>query len=144
MEMTGQLHASVTLPLGKGTSFLIRQEAVWATKSMSEWFGEQINLLILPGIEPRFLDRPFRSLFVIPTELFCSSHAVSLYFWFTELSLFGRKFSYSLSYSPATKGTLSLFLLVHFWEKEEKRIISCVCYGARNLFAASLCMAGRV
>jgi len=33
MEMTGQLHASVTLPPGKEAPFLIGQEAVWAPKA---------------------------------------------------------------------------------------------------------------
>ena len=111
MEMTGQLHASATLHPEKEAPFLIGQEAVWASEHVC-MVWRTINLLLFPGIEPRFLDRPICSLVAILIELFCSSLAVSLYFCFTELSLFRRTFSYSLSYSPATKGTLSLFLLV--------------------------------
>jgi len=78
MEMTGQLHASVTPrergPVPDWTG------GCMGPQSMPEWFGEQINLLILPGIEPRFFDRPIcnpvaiRSSYSVPvTLLLCIS-----------------------------------------------------------------------
>jgi len=39
------------------------------TQSQSGRFGEDINLLLLPGIERRFLDCPVRSLVTVPSEL---------------------------------------------------------------------------
>jgi hypothetical protein len=38
-------------------------------QSQSGGFGGDINILPLPGIEPRFLDRPARSLIIVPTAL---------------------------------------------------------------------------
>jgi hypothetical protein len=66
MEVRGQLHDPAALPQGKVPPVIIRLEAGWAPESVWDC-GE--NSLLVPGIEPRFLDNPSHNLVTLRTEL---------------------------------------------------------------------------
>jgi hypothetical protein len=53
MEVSGQLHAPVALPLGKEPLVPIGQEAGWASQSVYTLWEVKRNLLLLSGIESR-------------------------------------------------------------------------------------------
>jgi hypothetical protein len=57
LETSNQLHALAELPQEKEPSVAIRQE-MGGPQSRCGYFGEDKNLLPLPEIEPRFVDRP--------------------------------------------------------------------------------------
>jgi hypothetical protein len=62
MEMNNQLHSPAALSQGKDRRFV-------CSRSGSARFGENKDLLLLPGFERRFLGCPARRLATIPTEL---------------------------------------------------------------------------
>ena len=59
LEVSG--HSPASLPPGKESLVAIKQEVGWIPV-LSRHFQKQLNLLLLPGIEPRFLGSPPRSL----------------------------------------------------------------------------------
>jgi hypothetical protein len=69
MEMSGELHAPVTLPPGETTLSTICVGGLGGPHCWSARYGEAKNLLLLPGIESRLLGHPSHSLVAIPTEL---------------------------------------------------------------------------
>jgi hypothetical protein len=77
-------------------------------QNKSERFGEHINLLLIPGIEPRFLGRSIRSLVPILTPF------MLLRISGLQNCLYLEEYFLTFCHIPMTKGTLSLFLLVHF------------------------------
>lgn len=64
MQVSCQLHALAALPIRKEVLLPIEQVASWV-----ERFGEMVNVLSFPEIEPRILSCPARTLVTIPTEL---------------------------------------------------------------------------
>jgi hypothetical protein len=60
MQVSGQLHAPAALPRepAPGTHCI----GCWVGPIRSEHYGEEKNLLLLPGIEPRFLGCRARNL----------------------------------------------------------------------------------
>lgn len=109
--------------------FLLTGDCV-GRQNKSERFGEHINLLLIPGIEPRFLGRPIHSLSSAD-----SFHATSD-FWFTELSLFRRIFSYILSYSRDKRNIISVFACEFLSGREETNYNLCLLW--REKFIRSL------
>lgn len=57
MQLSGQLHTPITLPLGKSPSL----SSVNPSACLEAW----VVISYCRGIEPRFLDRPIRSLVTI-------------------------------------------------------------------------------
>jgi hypothetical protein len=69
MEVSGQLHAPVTLPPGKQPWYPLYR-GLGGPHSRSEHYGEEKNLLPLPGIKPQILDHGACSLVATRSELF--------------------------------------------------------------------------
>jgi hypothetical protein len=65
MEQSSSVHASVALPLGRQ----LEEPRLGRPQSRSGRYGEDRNLLPLPGIEPEVFGRPARSIVTILTEL---------------------------------------------------------------------------
>jgi hypothetical protein len=68
MEVNSQLHAPAVLSLGYSPRYAFYRR-LGRPQSWAGRYGEGKNLLPLPGIKPRLLGRPARSLVAIPTEL---------------------------------------------------------------------------
>jgi hypothetical protein len=68
MEVSDQLNTPVTVPLGVIPWYLLYRR-LGEVQSWSECYGEEKNLLPLPGSKPRFLICPACSIVTVPTEL---------------------------------------------------------------------------
>ena len=69
--MIGQLQAPVTLLPWKELPVIIDKYVEWDSQQVRVFWGIQENVLLLPGMEPRPLGRPVRSLVTILSELPC-------------------------------------------------------------------------
>jgi hypothetical protein len=68
MDVSGQLHAPVVLPLGNSPRYPLNRR-LGETQSRYALYGEKNISFPLLGIEPRLLIRPALSLVAIPTDL---------------------------------------------------------------------------
>ena len=85
MEVRGQLLTPADLHT-QSPQYFSRKLGV--SYSRSEHFGKEIDLLAVPGMEPRFLSRPSRSLVAMRT-IWASSIVASNYMnTFSEISRF--------------------------------------------------------
>lgn len=68
MEVNGHLHIPATL-LEEDLRLVTINKVKWVSPKPSLDALDDTHFLLLPGIEPHFLDRPARNLFFIQTEL---------------------------------------------------------------------------
>jgi hypothetical protein len=103
---------------------------------MSAGFGEQINILILPGIEPMFFDRPICSLVATPTEFLFRRFFVFLVYRTVFISK--KIFLHFVIFSRDERNIISIFFFFFLRERGETNYNLFVT--AREIYSQLLCV----